>query len=88
MSTTTMIKLRKWVADHNDKIIITVAILSCVAILLFSNFGKQERIVEYDCRDAHWHPDVPNRIKKACQELFQQERQKEQDAKKYHLTLS
>lgn len=76
-----MIKIRKWVTDHSDKIIITIAILGCVAILLFSNFGNQERIVVYDCRDAHWHPDVPIRIKQACLELYRQERQKEQAAK-------
>jgi len=78
---TMMTKIRKWVTDHNDKIIITIALLGCVAILLFSNFGKQERIVVYDCRDAHWHPDVPIHIKQACQELYRQERQKEQSTK-------
>jgi hypothetical protein len=39
--------------------------------LIFTDFGKS-RTIRYDCRDAHWHPDVPVEVKKQCQELMQQ----------------
>ena len=42
----------------------------CVAILLFSNFGKNTATKVYDCREAHWHPDYPNDIKEACRKLL------------------
>ena len=53
------------------KIVIVLLALVCVAILIFTDFGKG-RTIRYDCRDAHWHPDVPVEVKKQCQELMQQ----------------
>jgi hypothetical protein len=42
----------------------------CVAILLFSNFGKSATVKVYDCREAHWHPDYPVDVKEACRKLL------------------
>jgi hypothetical protein len=53
------------------KIVIVLLALICVAILIFTDFGKGGTI-RYDCRDAHWHPDVPIEVKKQCQELMKQ----------------
>lgn len=53
------------------KIIIVLLAVICVSILIYTDFGKG-RTIRYDCRDAHWHPDVPVEVKKQCQELMQQ----------------
>jgi hypothetical protein len=53
------------------KIIILSLTFVVVSIFVFSNFGVTEKV--YDCRDAHWLPDVPVEVKKQCQELLKQE---------------
>ena len=65
-------------------IAVTAAILAAV-ILFFSDFGKSETVI-YDCRDAHWHPDVPIEVKKQCREIIKErleEIKKEEMLKKY-----
>ena len=65
-----------------ERIIIVVAVLASVLILVFSDFGKQGKY--YNCRDAHWHPDVPVEVKNECKRLIYEElmKQKEIESKK------
>jgi hypothetical protein len=56
-----------------------VLLFVAVAILIFSDYGNSDRVVRYDCRDAHWHPDVPVQVKKDCQKLMYEEWQKQQE---------
>jgi hypothetical protein len=63
--------------------LIVLALFICVAILVNSDFGANGRY--YDCRDAHWMPDVPIEVKQRCADLFYEEykrRQKEEADKK------
>jgi hypothetical protein len=62
-----------------ERIIVIVLVLFCVAVLTFTDFGKTQKV--YDCRDAHWHPDVPVEVKKECSKLLY-ERWKEQHERK------
>lgn len=57
-----------------------IAIL-CVAVLIFTDFGKGN-VVVYDCRDAHWHPDVPIEVKKECSRLMYEEWKRQEDERK------
>lgn len=71
------IKKDTWIA-----IIITI---SAVLILIFTEFGS-ERTVRYDCRDAHWHPDVPVEVKIECKKIMKEyleKMQEEKEIKKY-----
>lgn len=52
-----------------------------VSILIFSDFGKGRTVV-YDCRDAHWHPDVPIDVKKECSRLIYEEWKRQQNERK------
>jgi hypothetical protein len=58
------------------------AAVVAVFILIFTNFGKSQTVV-YDCRDAHWHPDIPVEVKQECGRKMYEEwkRQKEQQGK-------
>jgi hypothetical protein len=49
-------------------------LIVCVIILIFSDFAEGPRAKVYDCRDAHWHPDIPIEVKKQCQELLGKKR--------------
>lgn len=65
-------------------IAVTAAILAAV-ILFFSDFGKSETVI-YDCRDAHWHPDVPIEVRTECKKIMRErleEIQREEMLKKY-----
>lgn len=73
-----MKQIVNWFKSHADKIIVTAVSLACVFILVFTDFARGDRVVVYDCRDAHWHPDIPVEVKKACGELFKERYQKEQ----------
>lgn len=57
-------------SDFTKRAALIVLILVAVLFLVFSDFGNTDRIVRYDCRDAHWHPDIPIEVKQACQRLF------------------
>lgn len=65
----TLIKKDKW---------ILVLSLIFLLILVFTNYGGTKEIV-YDCRDAHWHPDVPVDVKKECQKIMYEEWKKLQE---------
>lgn len=70
-----------------DKIILVGVLMFAVAALVFSDFGRNTTVV-YDCRDAHWHPDVPIEVKKQCREIMKErleEMQREERLKKYTL---
>ncbi len=58
-------------------IAITFAIIAAT-ILVFTDFGKGRTVV-YDCRDAHWHPDIPIDVKKECSKLLYEEWKKQQE---------
>ena len=62
---------------------LAVAITLIAAIILIvTDFGKDQTVI-YDCRDAHWHPDVPVEVKKECSRLmYEQWRKKQEEEKK------
>lgn len=64
-----------------EKIIIGIALIFSVLILVLSDFG-QNRTVIYDCRDAHWHPDIPIEVKRECSRLMYEEWKREYDERK------
>ena len=62
---------------------IMLAAFVLVLVLINTDFGDSGRY--YDCRDAHWHPDIPVEVKQRCAELFYEEWkriQEEERAKK------
>jgi hypothetical protein len=63
-----------------EKIIVVLLVLFCVAVLVYTDFGRGQTVV-YDCRNAHWHPDVPVEVKKECNRLMY-ERWKEHNERK------
>jgi hypothetical protein len=64
-----------------ERLIIAVLLIFSVYVLVYSDFGKN-RVVRYDCRDAHWHPDVPVEVKQECQKLMYEEWKKKEDERK------
>lgn len=52
--------------------------LVAVFILVITDFGKGRTVV-YDCRDAHWMPDIPVEVKKECQRIHYEEWKKQQE---------
>ena len=67
-----------------DTWIIVLAIFF-VAVLIFTNYGESYEVI-YDCRDAHWHPDVPIEVRTECKKIMRErleELRKEERAKKY-----
>ena len=60
---------------------ITGITVVCIIFLVFSDFGKG-RVKIYDCRDAHWHPDVPIEVKKECAKLLYEEWKRQRDERK------
>ncbi len=68
-------------------IFVVVVVFAAILILAISDFGRSKGVV-YDCRDAHWHPDVPVDVKRECQKLFKEDldRQREEEKKKLIIT--
>lgn len=64
-----------------ERLIIAVLLIFSVYVLIYTDFGKNS-IVRYDCRDAHWHPDVPVEVKQECQKLMYEEWKKKEDERK------
>ena len=64
-----------------DRIIIAVLLIFSVYVLISTDFGRNT-VVRYDCRDAHWHPDIPIEVKKECSKLFYEEWKKQEDERK------
>ncbi len=46
--------------------------IGAFAFLMFNDFGRGRTVV-YDCRDAHWLPDIPVEVKKECQKIQYEE---------------
>jgi hypothetical protein len=65
--------------DFVKRAALIILLFVAVAVLIFSDYGNSDRVVRYDCRDAHWHPDVPVQVKKDCQKLMYEEWQKQQE---------
>lgn len=63
-----------------ERIVVILLVLICAGILVLTDFGSNRTVV-YDCRDAHWHPDVPVEVKKECSRLMY-ERWKEENERK------
>lgn len=61
-----------------DSLIVIVLVLICAVVLVTTDFGKNRTVI-YDCRDAHWHPDVPLEVKKECRELMKKELEKQRN---------
>ena len=58
--------------------IASCAAVVAVFILIFTDFGKSQTVV-YDCRDAHWHPDIPVEVKQECSRMMYEEWKKKQE---------
>ena len=56
-----------------------------VLVLINTDFGERGRY--YDCRDAHWHPDVPVEVKKQCAELFYEEWKRQREEERERKTI-
>jgi hypothetical protein len=64
-----------------DQIVVCILGAIAILILIFSDFGRNT-VVRYDCRDAHWHPDVPIEVKKECAKLFYDEWKRKENERK------
>jgi hypothetical protein len=64
-----------------DRIIAVVLLIISVYVLIYTDFGRNQTVI-YDCRDAHWHPDVPIEVKQECAKLFYEEWKKQEDERK------
>jgi hypothetical protein len=69
---------------------IIILTLAAAVLLSFSDFGKSDKIIVYDCNLAEWHPDVPSNIKEECRKLKLEEHnwQKEQEFPRKSLTIT
>ncbi len=47
-------------------ILVVVLMFAAIFILIISDFHGTK---VYDCRDAHWMPDVPIEVKKECSKM-------------------
>ena len=66
---------------------LAVAITLIAAIILIvTDFGKDQTVI-YDCRDAHWHPDVPVEVKKECSRLMYEQWKKKQEEEKKRIYI-
>lgn len=65
-----------------DKWIIIAALAAALSLML-TDFGDSQGKV-YDCRDAHWHPDVPIEVKRECSRIMHEhlKKQIEEESKK------
>ena len=69
--------------DFIKRAALIILILTAMAVLIFTNFGNSgERIVRYDCRDAHWMPDIPVEVKRECQRIMYERWKQEQEEKR------
>ena len=53
-------------------IFLVVTLFVAMFVLVISDFGRSSTVV-YDCRDAHWHPDVPIEVKQECAKMQKEE---------------
>ncbi len=64
-------------------ILLVILLFCCIFVLTISDFGRSN-VVVYDCRDAHWMPDIPIEVKKECSKMRKEdwERLQQEDKKK------
>ena len=55
-----------------DRIIIIIALLFCIFILVFTDYGKGHHV--YDCRISEISPDFPPAVKEECRNLHREQR--------------
>lgn len=66
--------------DFIKRAALIILILTAIAVLIFSGFADSNgRVVRYDCRDAHWMPDIPIEVKQECQRIMYERWKKEQE---------
>lgn len=46
----------------------------CVIVLLFSDFGKKERIIVYDCDKIFLYKDIPMEVVNECRKMTDEKR--------------
>ncbi len=69
-------------SDFTKRAVLIILLFALMFVLIFSGFGGQDRLVRYDCRDAHWHPDVPVEVKRECQKMIYDEFKRQQEEAK------
>jgi hypothetical protein len=62
-------------SNLSNKLVIVLAASVAIFILVYSDFGKNQKVV-YDCREAHWHPDYPIKVREECKRLIREELEK------------
>jgi hypothetical protein len=63
-------------------IFLVVTLFLAVFVLVLTDFGKGNTVV-YDCRDAHWMPDVPLAVKEECAKMRKEDWERlQQEGKK------
>jgi hypothetical protein len=73
--------------DFIKRAAVIITAISAVMILFFSNFGASgDRIIRYDCRDAHWMPDIPVEVKQECQRIMYERWKQEQEEKRSRIS--
>jgi len=66
----------------NTRLLILILLLTCVVILIFSNFAQNHSTVVYDCRLSEISPDYPIEVKEECRRLRLEMWLKEQEESK------
>ena len=62
-------------SNLSNKWLVLLAAIAAFSILIFSDFGKNRTVI-YDCREAHWHPDYPLKIREECKKIMKEELEK------------
>lgn len=74
--------------DFIKRTALIVLVLIATIVLIFTNYGNSgERVIRYDCRDAHWMPDIPVEVKQECQRIMYERWKKEQEEERARKTI-
>jgi hypothetical protein len=69
--------------DFIKRAALVILLLTLVIVLVVSNFGSNgERVVRFDCRDAHWMPDIPVEVKRECDRIMYERWKQEQEERR------
>lgn len=61
-------------------IFLVIVLFIALFVLIISD---KSGTVVYDCRDAHWHPDIPIEVKKECSKMYKEDWERlQQEGKK------
>ena len=68
---------------------ILAVVIAFIGIIVLVLLTAERQSVVYDCRDAHWHPDVPIEVKKECRKLMQKyyRQQEEENSRKRLISI-